>query len=271
VYGRDGKIRVIVSDDGKTWQSAALLADDGIDLRDPKFSITPDGRLMLLCGGSMYEGRNFRGRRPRVAFSRDGATWSKLAPILDDGDWLWRATWHDGHAYGVSYKLTPRSDDGDENEVSLYRSEDGLQWDRVVRFDIAGRPNETTLRVLPDGEMLAWVRRESADQGGWIGTSRPPYEKWKWSPTKYRLGGPNFVRLPHGQLIAATRSYAGGPQTVLGLLTPVEFTPQLTLPSGGDTSYAGLLWHDGLLWVSYYASHEGKTSIYLAQVRVGNE
>ena len=38
-------------------------------------------------------------------------------------------------------------------------------------------------------------------------------------------------------------------------------------PSGGDTSYAGLVWHDGLLWISYYASHEGKTSIYLAQVR----
>jgi hypothetical protein len=24
--------------------------------------------------------------------------------------------------------------------------------------------------------------------------------------------------------------------------------------------------HDGALWVSYYASHEGKTSIYLSRV-----
>ena len=37
---------------------------------------------------------------------------------------------------------------------------------------------------------------------------------------------------------------------------------------GGDTSYPGLLWHDGVLWVSYYSSHEGKTSIYLARVKV---
>jgi hypothetical protein len=29
--------------------------------------------------------------------------------------------------------------------------------------------------------------------------------------------------------------------------------------------------HDGLLWVSYYASHEGKTSIYLAKVRLPAE
>jgi hypothetical protein len=26
--------------------------------------------------------------------------------------------------------------------------------------------------------------------------------------------------------------------------------------------------HDGLLWVSYYSSHEGKTNIYLAKVEL---
>jgi hypothetical protein len=47
-----------------------------------------------------------------------------------------------------------------------------------------------------------------------------------------------------------------------------RYEPALTLPSGGDTSYPGMLWHDGLLWLSYYASHEGKTAIYLARVKV---
>jgi hypothetical protein len=42
----------------------------------------------------------------------------------------------------------------------------------------------------------------------------------------------------------------------------------LKLPSGGDTSYAGLVWHAVLLWVSYYSSHEGKSAIYLARVKV---
>jgi len=40
------------------------------------------------------------------------------------------------------------------------------------------------------------------------------------------------------------------------------------LAFGGDTSYAGLVLHDGLLWVSYYSLHEGKTSIYLAKVQL---
>jgi len=52
-----------------------------------------------------------------------------------------------------------------------------------------------------------------------------------------------------------------GPQK--GTLT--EF---LILPSGGDTSYPGLVWHEDQLWVSYYSSHEEKTAIYLARGKV---
>lgn len=40
------------------------------------------------------------------------------------------------------------------------------------------------------------------------------------------------------------------------------------LPSGGDTSYPGLVWKDGLLWVGCCSSHEDKTSVYLAKVRL---
>ena len=49
-------------------------------------------------------------------------------------------------------------------------------------------------------------------------------------------------------------------------MMPDSYEPVLTLPSGGDTSYAGMVWHNDLLWVSYYSSHEGKTSIYLAKI-----
>ena len=56
--------------------------------------------------------------------------------------------------------------------------------------------------------------------------------------------------------------------TVLARMTPDSYTPVLTLPSGGDCSYPGLVWHGGLLWMSYYSSHEGKSSIYLARVEL---
>src|SRR5262249_707318 len=80
--------------------------------------------------------------------------------------------------------------------------------------------------------------------------------------------GPNFLPLPDGSLWAASRLYPRGPKTALARLGRDTFEPVLTLPSGGDTSYGGMGWHDGLLWVSYYSSHEGKSSICLARIEL---
>jgi hypothetical protein len=56
--------------------------------------------------------------------------------------------------------------------------------------------------------------------------------------------------------------------TILARFAPQTYSPVLTLPSGGDTSYPGLVFYDDLLWVSYYSSHEGKASIYLAKIKL---
>ena len=265
--GGDGRIRVLVSTDGQAWTSAALVGETGIDLRDPKLSIAPDGRLMIVAGGSVYEGKRYLGRQPRVTFSQDGITWSAPQRILEEGDWLWRVTWHDGRAYGVTYRTLP----GDRLEwaLTLVSSADGRVFDRVTPLSVPGRPNETTLRFMPDGEMVALVRREAGDRLAWVGRSRAPYTTWTWRETPHQVGGPNFIRLPDGALWASGRSYPGGPKTVVARMTlDGGYDPVLTLPSGGDTSYAGMVWHADLLWVSYYASHEGKTAIYLARVKV---
>src|SRR3989440_1669643 len=54
--GGDGKLRVLESTDGKVWQPVGLVAEEGIDLRDPHLAITPDDRLMVVAGGSVYHG-----------------------------------------------------------------------------------------------------------------------------------------------------------------------------------------------------------------------
>jgi hypothetical protein len=265
--GGNGRVRVLVSADGEAWTSAALIAESGIDLRDPKLSVTPDDRLMMVVGGSVYEGTTYRGRQPRVMFSADGSGWSTPRRILAEGDWLWRVTWHQGTAYGVTYRIKP----GDPAEwtATLVASRDGLAFQEITTFAVAGRPNETTLRVLPDGEMVALVRRESGNRFATLGRSRSPYTTWTWRETSHAVGGPNFIQLPGGELWASGRDSTGSPKTVVARMTlDGGYQPVLTLPSGGDTSYAGMVWHDGLLWVSYYASHEGKSAIYLARVKL---
>jgi hypothetical protein len=266
--GGDGRIRVLVSDDGEKWTSAALIGEAGIDLRDPKVSIMPDGRLMMVAGGSVYEGKRYLGRQPRVLFSSDGSTWTNPQRILAEGDWLWRVTWHEGRAYGVTYKNAPGG--SGEWMAELVSSADGKTFEHVTTFSIPDKPNETTLRFMPDGEMIALVRREAGNRSAWLGRSRAPYRAWTWRETPHSIGGPNFIQLPDGTLWASGRSAQdGGPKTALGHLTvDGMYDPTLTLPSGGDTSYAGMVWHEGVLWVSYYASHEGKTAIYLARVKV---
>lgn len=281
--GGDGKLRVLSSADGVKWESVALLAEKGIDLRDPKLSITPDDRLMIVAGGSVYEGKTLTGRQPRVAFSRDGKEWTATQRVLEEGEWLWRVTWHAGTAYGVSYNAAARTSKEAQEaaragkappgpadwKLKLVRSTDGVKYDLVTHLDVPGHPNETTLRFLPDGEMVALVRREGGNQVGWIGRAKPPYKEWTWKETKHRLGGPNFIQLPDGSFWAAGRSYPGGAKTVLARMTAAgEYEPALVFTSGGDNSYPGLVWHRGELWMSYYSSHEGKSAIYLARIRV---
>ena len=260
--GVDGKIRVIRSGDGVGWESAGLIVEEGVDLRDPKLSEMADGRLMLIAGGSVYEGDVYLTRAPRVAFSGDGSAWTAPQKVLAEDHWLWRATWFGGRAYSVSKLGEGRK----QRRGMLYTTTDGLEWEWVTEFeDPENLPSETTLRFAPDGEMIALMRR---NRTGWIGSSRPPYREWKWVDIGHRLGGPEFIRLPDGTFWAGGRSYGDEPRTVLARMTRDCYEPVLTLPSGGDTSYPGMVWHEGLLWMSYYSSHEEKTSIYLAKIQV---
>src|SRR5262245_3810316 len=108
--GGDGVLRVLESADGEAWDPVGLVVEQGIDLRDPKLSITPDDRLMIVAGGSVYGGtKTLKSRQPRVAFSKDGREWTAPQPVLTEGEWLWRVTWHDGRAYGVSYDAGARA------------------------------------------------------------------------------------------------------------------------------------------------------------------
>ena len=258
-----GKVRVIVSADADNWKSAALLEEHEIDLRDPKFSIMPDGRLMMIMGGSEYRGTRNETRSPRVSFSANGREWTSPKKLLAEDHWLWRVTWHDGWAWSVS-KL---GEGRDPRRGMLYRSRDGLDWEWITEFRLPGNiwnVSETTLRFMPDGKLIALVRPE------WIGTSSAPYTEWSWTKLEHRLGGPNFIRLPTGELWAASRGYGRTATTILARMTHDSYEPVLTLPSGGDCSYPGLVWHEGVLWMSYYSSHEDKTNIYLAQIRFRN-
>ncbi len=269
----DGKIRILSSTNGESWSPTALLTLDGFDLRDAGLSVNPDNRLMLIGGAAPR--KNDKDHVPTgtfVAFSDDGVKWTKPQIVAEPGRWLWRVIWHDGKAYGVSYSshrppsVTPFT--------SLLVSDDGLHYrDLAPKLLDDGVPTEATLRFDEDGTLYCLQRRDGVPRwkSAMFGASRPPYTDWKWHDLGMHVGGPNFIRLPSGQWIAAGRFFHDKtPKTELASLDVEKNTiePILPLPSGGDTSYPGLVWHDNVLWVSYYSSHEGKANIYLAKVNI---
>lgn len=260
----DGALRVLVSKNGETWTSAARLTSTNSDLRDAKITITPDGQLMLSGAGALHPPAKAK-HHSLAWFSKDGRTWTEPVIIGDPDQWLWRTTWHRGTAYSVGYDTT------EDKFVRLYTSRDGRAFRTLVpRLFEEGYPNETSLVFQPDDSVLCLLRRDREPPSGQLGVSRPPYTNWVWKDLRVKIGGPHLLRLPDGRHIAAVRLYDGKVRTALCWLDPQagKLTECLSLPSGGDCSYAGLVWHEGLLWVSYYSSHEGRTSIYLARVRL---
>lgn len=264
----DGKLRVIRSKDGNAWESAALIESSEGDLRDAKISVTPDGRLMLAGAIAFSAGSPVR-HRSLVWLSKDGAHWSDAKSVADPNYWLWRITWHGAKALGVGYLTEP-----DRRAVRLYEGNaDGGFRSVVDDLGIEGYPNESAIRFGKDGTAYCLLRRDpwkGAPSNGLLGISRAPYREWQWTDLDRRIGGPDFQITGEGAGIAVVRLHDGTVRTSvcrLNLKSP-SIEEILRLPSSGDSSYAGIVLDKGLAWISYYSSHEGKTSIYLAKVRL---
>ena len=260
----DGAIRVLTSVDGEVWVSAALLSSETADLRDPKLSITPDRRLMINAAGAIHPPSGVR-HQSVAWFSLEGRHWTGPVEIGDPNMWLWRVTWHLGRAYSAGYSTQGA------RVIRLYTSSDGTDFETLGgRMFQGGNPSESTILFLPDNSALCLLRQDGETPNAQLGRAFPPYRGWTWKDLGLRIGGPNIIQLPDDRILAAGRLYDGKVRTSLCWLDPERgrITEFLTLPSGGDTSYPGLVFHDGLLWVSYYASHEGKAMIYLAKVKL---
>lgn len=269
-----GKIRVLRSKDGNKWESVVLLEDGTYDLRDPKISVTPDNRLMIIMGGSHYDNGKLLGQLPHVSFSADGVVFSKAVPAsIEESartnfDWIWKITWNGNTGYGIMYQ--PRAVDN-KRIVRLMATNDGKSFRSVKEFDIDSFPNEATVRFDKDNNMIVLLRRDGNKANGMLGISSAPYVDWKWINLGYRLGGPDFLIYKNYKLIMGTRIYFPESEKMAIYITDKKgnIEKSVELPSGGDdASYPGLVIYKKQLWISYYSDHEGKASIYFTGMKL---
>lgn len=273
----DGRIRIITSSNGQEWTSAGLLTspDPSLpDLRDPKIGITPDHRLMLMGAATSREEN--AGRRNYVWYSSDGVAWSDPVLMSEDSVWIWSFAGTGNAFYGVGYG----SSDGDY-EITLYHGPDALHVEKLTTlYSDALYPNETAL-LMEGNDGLAIIRREFApgqtksppynNGTALLATSQAPFINWETRDLDVYVGGPALLRLPDGRVIVGGRKVVADQHYMALWELDVEnarLTELMVLPSANDCSYPGMVWHEDRLWVSYYSGHEGKSSIYLAEIQI---
>lgn len=267
----DGALVLLNSADGFDWQRRALLSRSGIDLRDPKLAVTPDGQLMVTCAGVLYEQED-KPHQSYLYFSDNGADWSEPRAVGRRGDWIWRTRFFGDCGFGVAYRAARET-------TSLYKLSDDqyrLWVDPLLSKEThgLGYPNEHDLFPLGENRMGCLLRRDADTATAQLGESAAPYLEWQWRDLGVRIGGPVVMPIVADagdhRLLSAVRLY-DPVRTALCWLDSDSgvLTEALTLPSGGDTSYAGLAQEGRTLLCSYYSSHEGKTSIYLARLSLG--
>jgi hypothetical protein len=262
---KDGAIRIITSTDGKEWAPAAELTSETMDLRDPKIVITPQKELAIYAAGALHD-KEKQSHQSLVWFSKNGTEWGEPTSIGDPDYWLWRVQWHGDTALGVGYPT-----DKKQKAIRIYESKEGKTFTPLVAESFAkDQPNETAIHFDSKGTGHILLRRDGGKATAQWGTAKAPYTDWKWQDTGTKIGGPALVEVPGIGLIAVVRLYDKKVRTAVCSVDPEtgKLTELLALPSGGDTSYAGPVWHDNQLWISYYSSHEKKTAIYLAKVRL---
>lgn len=261
----DNIIRVIHSSDAENWKPAHFFSKPEQHLSHPTLSITPQGRLMLLFTGVSIQTNNLQ----TYVTYYDGIAWTKVLPISIENECLWRVTWFQGIAYGVSYHL---NNNQVESTLKLYRSLNGSQYEEITQLNVPNVPKETTLRFYQTGEMLALVKRsEKQSDNAWFGRSYPPYLEWAWSDSKRPLHSPNFLLENDRYIWAAGKTELISPYyirgyTILALAQNEKINPLFSFPSWGEVGGTGMDLEGHILWMSYISSHEGKPMIYLSRV-----
>ena len=290
-----GETRLVLhkSSDAREWEVVREFSIDGSDVRDPKLAVIDDRLILYVL---VNDGSEPAPYATAAAATDDGTTWGGFQ-VLEPRGWLfWRPKSRDGETWFTAAYWKERG------RSILLRSSDGLAWELVGDIYEGDRSDETALEFLPDGRMLITARLEgdrgfhqgAKDAATLIGTSSAPFTDW--TTTKdftSRLDGPVLFTIDR-QLYAVGRydpegyakwygnsSLLGRKRTAIYKVTPDQLVRLSDLSSCGDTSYPGVVIHDGYLFISYYTNRIDRdfswllgrarpTDIMIARIPTGN-
>ena len=269
----DGRIRIVTCNlrGEKIWQDVIRIPN--ADLRDPKLTITPDGRLMLLVYARFVDKTNRTVHsKSFVSYSDTGRSWSAPQYFGPRFWWLWRLRWHQDKCYGFAYNRR-------KHALDLYAGTPGRSFFLCKQDALSlathglGYPNESDLFFADSQQLYAIVRRDADTCSAQLGYAKLPFTRWIWRDLQAYFASPVVLQKDDDHIYVAGRQWLDGkPYTVLAelALDSGVLSRRLVLPSAGDNGYPGLVRADGKLYLSYYSAHIGNScDIYLAKLEDG--
>jgi len=236
----DGEIHILKSKDLKTWRPAKVLRTLGDD-RDPHFAVKDD-ELYVFFG--VWDLRHGEGYSPvdradvRSHFSKtsDGEEWSKIQAVYEPGWWLWRVRNIDGKLYSGGYTaLRPKPA---TRETRLLASDNGLDWSFVSTISTEHGAGEADMWLNEDGTLSVLSR---TSENAMHFRSDRDFSNWKGTRLQEIVHAPAVAHWKDRTFVAGRGRGEKGSVTRLWEFFGDRIEERLTLPSGGDTSYCGLL------------------------------
>jgi hypothetical protein len=261
----DSRLIVRRSADARQWEKVAEFQAPGEELRDPKFAIIGDRLFLYALRNRAWEPAPYA---TVYTTSEDGTSWGPLVDIRPEGWLFWSPETVDSSTWYVPAYWR------EHGRSILLKSIDGVNWSKVSQIYEGERNDETAVKFLPDGRMIATLRLEGSGRvrgdpqaSTLIAVASPPYEEWSRARTRLtRLDGPCLFSYG-GQVFAAGRYQAdrlpglseqgsifSRKRTSLFLVREDGLTYLSDLPSSGDTSYAGAVVQGDVAYVCYYTS-----------------
>lgn len=257
--GKDcGIIRLLRSKECEKWTLYHTYSIDGHDLRDPQLCITPDNRLMLTAEDVVYKSKEVKSRSTVYSFKKGKKKMSELHKLTfspnQQWNWLWQPSLVNDTLCGFLY--CPY--------FAFVKSTNNTDFMVGEKNASLNTPTEASVAYYNDN-YFAVVRTEG---NAYLGQSTTG-EKWDWFELNEPIGCPKLF-VTKNQLYCAGRSYVGGHKTAIYKIDINTRRVDLVrvISKSKDSAYPGVVVHDDIVYVSYYAADKNEATIHICKLNL---
>ena len=255
-------IRIIRSKNGKNWESVFFIKKKGMNIDNSRISITPDRQIMIIIDGPSY---------PLVSFSdKKGDVFSDPEPvnidktINSDKERLCKVTWFRGTGYSLFYESDKKKDN-----ISLLKTIDGKNFEKVVKLKVDGLFDESTLRFDQKGIMYAIINNTEKEKRAIVGISNWPYIKWSYRKVRDVPENFNYTIINKNIIMVGTGLSDPEMHTGILIFDKKDITKEIIkIPFFKDVCFPGILKEPGKLVFTCCSMQDGNPAIYMVKVPV---